>query len=229
GVSLAKARAQMDAIGARIAQDYPDSNKGWGVAVDRYSDVLVDSDLRRSLLVLLGAVGMGLLIGCANVANLTLSRGVAREREVAVRSALGAGRKRLIRQFLTANVLLSMGGPLLGLGVGYATLILLKSALPPYSMPREVNVTMDGRVLVFAFAISMLTGILFGMVPALGATRTNLGASLREGARGSIGSGHRRLRSSLVVVEIALAFVLVTGSGLLIRSFFQMQQADTGF
>lgn len=229
GVTLEKARAQMDAIGARIAQDYPDSNKGWGVVVERFSDVIVDSDLRRSLYVLLAAVGMVLLIGCANLANLTLSRGAAREREVAVRSALGAGRQRLVRQFLTENVLLSLAGGLLGLGVGYATLAALKAALPPYSLPREVNVTMDGRVLLFALAISALTGILFGLAPALGATRTNLVVSLKEGARGTIGGTRHRLRGALVVAEVALAFVLLTGAGLLIRSFFQMQQADTGF
>ena len=229
GVTLEKARAQMDAIGARIAQDYPDSNKGWGVVVERFADVIVDSDLRRSLYVLLAAVAMVLLIGCANLANLTLSRGAGREREVAVRSALGASRQRLIRQFLTENVLLSLGGGLLGLGVGYTTMAALKAALPPNSLPREVNVTMDGGVLLFALAISALTGILFGLAPALGATKTNLVVSLKEGARGTIGGTRRRLRGTLVVGEVALAFVLLTGAGLLIRSFFQMQQADTGF
>ncbi len=229
GVTLEKARAQMDAIGARIAQDYPDSNKGWGVVVDRFADIIVDSDLRLSLYVLLAAVGMVLLIGCSNIANLTLSRGAARAREVAVRSALGAGRPRLVRQFLTENVLLSLAGGLLGLGVGYATLAALKAALPPYSLPQEVNVAMDGRVLLFALAISALTGILFGLAPALGATKTDLVVSLKEGARGTIGSTRHKLRGALVVAEVALAFVLLTGAGLLIRSFFQMQQADTGF
>lgn len=229
GVTLEKARAQMDAIGARIAQEYPDSNKGWGVVVERYADVLVNADLRQSLYVLLGAVGMVLLIGCANVANLTLARAAAKEREVAVRSALGASRRRLVRQFLTENVLLSLVGGLLGLGVAYGTMAALKAALPPYALPAEVNVAMDVRVLVFALAISILTGILFGLAPALSVTRTNLVASLKEGARGVMGSSRRTLRAVLVVAEVALAFVLLTGAGLLIRSFFQMQQADTGF
>ncbi len=228
GVTLEKARAQMDAIGARIAQDYPDSNKGWGVVVERFSDVIVDEDLRLSLYVLLAAVAMVLLIGCVNLANLMLLRGAARAREVALRSALGAGRQRLIRQFLTESVLLSLAGGVLGVGVGYATMAALKAALPPYSLPAEVNVTMDGRVLLFALAVSVLTGVLFGLAPALGATKTDLVVSLKEGGGGTIGGAKHKLRGALVVAEVALAFVLLTGAGLLIRSFFQMQQADPG-
>ena len=229
GVTLEKARAQMDSIGARIARDYPDSNKGWGVVVERFSDVLVDSDLRRSLYVLLAAAGMVLLIGCANLANLTLARGAAREREVAMRSALGAARRRLVRQFLTENVLLALAGGLVGLGVGYATMAALKAAIPPFSLPREVNVTMDGRLLLFALALSVFTGILFGLAPAWGATRADLAISLREGGRGAIGRSRSKLRGILVVGEVSLAFVLLVSAGLLIRSFFQMQRADTGF
>jgi len=229
GVTLEKARAQMDSIGARIARDYPDSNKGWGVVVERFSEVLVDSDLRRSLYVLLAAAGMVLLIGCANLANLTLARGAAREREVAVRSALGAARRRLVRQFLTENVLLALAGGLVGLGVGYATMAALKAAIPPFSLPREVNVTMDGRLLLFALALSVFTGILFGLAPAWEATRADLAISLREGGRGAIGRSRSKLRGILVVGEVSLAFVLLVSAGLLIRSFFQMQRADTGF
>jgi putative ABC transport system permease protein len=229
GVTLEKARAQMDSIGARIARDYPDSNKGWGVVVERFSEVLVDSDLRRSLYVLLAAAGMVLLIGCANLANLTLARGAAREREVAMRSALGAARRRLVRQFLTENVLLALAGGLVGLGVGYATMAALKAAIPPFSLPREVNITMDGRLLLFALALSVFTGILFGLAPAWGATRADLALSLREGGRGAIGRSRRKLRGILVVGEVSLAFVLLVSAGLLIRSFFQMQTADTGF
>jgi putative ABC transport system permease protein len=228
GVSLEKARAQMDTIGARIAQDYPDSNKGWGVVVERFADVIVDEDLRLSLYVLLAAVGMVLLIGCVNLANLMLLRGAARAREVALRAALGASRTRLVRQFLTESVLLSLTGGVFGIGLGYATMAALKAALPPYSLPAEVNVTMDGRVLLFALAISVLTGILFGLAPALGATKTDLVTSLKEGGGGTIGGARHKLRGALVVAEVALAFVLLTGAGLLIRSFFQMQQADLG-
>ena len=229
GVTIEQARTQMDAIGARISQAYPDSNKGWGVAIDRYADIIVDTDLRRSLYVLLAAVGMLLLIGCTNLANLTLARGTAREREVAVRSALGAERGRLIRQFLTENVVLALAGGVLGLGVGYATMAALKAAVPPNSLAREVDVTMDSRVLLFALALSGLTGILFGLAPALGVTNINLVVSLKEGARGTIGGMRKRLRAALVVAEVALAIILLAGAGLLIRSFFRMQQADMGF
>jgi len=229
GITLEKARAQMDAIGARISQQYPDSNKGWGVVVVRLSDALVDSGTRQALYVLLGAVGMILLIGCANLANLTLARGAAREREVAVRAALGAGRHRLIRQFLTENVLLSITGGLAGLAVGYATMRAIQAAIPPFVLPREVNVTLDTRVLLFTFLLSVLTGLIFGLAPALGATRTELTAALKEGARGAIGGMHGRLRGALVVGEVALAFVLLTVAGLLIQSFFHMLRADLGF
>src|SRR5262245_44806264 len=137
GVSLDQARAEMDAIGARIARDYPGSNKGWGVQIDRFADIIVGRQLQRSLYVLLAAVGMLLLIGCANLANLTLARGTAREREVAVRAALGAGRSRLVRQFLTENVLLAMAGGALGIGVGYGAMRALKLLIPPFTLPRD--------------------------------------------------------------------------------------------
>jgi putative ABC transport system permease protein len=228
GVSLKQARAEMDTIGARIAQQYPDSNKGWGVVVERFADVVVDEDLRLSLYVLLAAVGMVLLIGCVNLANLMLLRGAARGREVALRAALGASRQRLVRQFLTESVLLSVAGGALGIGIGYATMAALKAAIPPYTLPPEVNVAMDGRVLLFALGISVLTGILFGLAPALGATKTDLVTSLKEGGGGTIGGARHRLRGGLVVGEVGLAFVLLTGAGLMIRSFFQMQQTDLG-
>jgi putative ABC transport system permease protein len=230
GVTLEAARAQMDTIGARIAHDYPDSNKGWGVNVERYSDILVGNQMRQSLYVLLAAVGMVLLIGCANLANLTLARGTAREREVAIRSSLGAGRWRLIRQFLTENVLLSLFGGLLGIAVGYATMAGLRMAVPPFTLPREANVTMDGRVLLFALILSVFTGVLFGLAPALRASRPDLAGSMKEGGRGaSAGGARQRFRGALVVTEMALAFVLLTAAGLLIRSFFAMQNVDPGF
>jgi putative ABC transport system permease protein len=230
GVTLEQARAQMDTIGARIARDYPDSNKGWGVNVERYADTIVGDQMRRSLYVLLAAVGMVLLIGCANLANLSLARGTAREREVAIRSSLGAGRWRLVGQFLSESLILSLCGGVLGVALGFATMAALKAALPPYSFPREANVSMDGRALVFALCISLFTAVLFGLAPALHATRLNLANSMKESGRGT-GSGRagQRARSTLVVAEMALAFVLLTGAGLLIRSFFAMQNVDTGF
>jgi putative ABC transport system permease protein len=231
GVTLGQARAQMDIIGARIARDYPDSNKGWGVVVERYADVLVGPQLRQSLLLLSAAVGMVLLIGCVNLANIALTGGLARAREVAVRAALGGGRATLVRQFLTESLLLSLAGGALGVAVGYATLAALKTALPPNAFPPEATVMLDGRVLLFTFGVSLASGLTFGLVPALGATRPRLATAMKEGAGYAASSGrrHRRLGRGLIVAEVALAFVLLTGAGLLIRSFFDLQRIDTGF
>jgi len=229
GVTLKQATAQMDVIGARIAHDYPDSNKGWGVNIEPFADTVVGTQLRQSLYVLLSAVGMVLLIGCANLANLTLARGTAREREVAIRSSVGAGRWRLVRQFLTENVLLSIGGGVLGLGLGFALKAGLELLVPPFSLPREADVSIDAPVLGFTLALALLTGIIFGLAPALQATRPNLAGCMKEGGRGASSGGRHKVRGALVVTEVALAFVLLTGAGLLIRSFFQMQQVDTGF
>ncbi len=229
GVSLKQATAQMDAIGARIAKDYPDSNKGWGVTIDRFADTVVGSQLRQSLYVLLAAVGMVLLIGCANLANLTLARGTAREREVAIRASIGAGRWRLVRQFLTENVLLSICGGVLGLGLGLLLKAGLERAMPPFSLPREADVAIDARVLLFTLLVAVFTGIIFGLAPAIQATRPNLAGCMKEGGRGASSGSRHQARAALVVTEVALAFVLLTGAGLLIRSFFVMQHVDTGF
>jgi putative ABC transport system permease protein len=229
GVSLEQAQKAMDVIGSRIAADFPDSNKGWGVGLDLYSKILVNDDLKTSVLTLMYAVGGMLLIGCANIANLSLARGVTREREVSVRASLGAGRGRLVRQFLTENVVLSLVGGLLGVGVGYGTMIWLKSLVPPNTLPREVNVTLDTRVLLFAFAVSLFVGLLFGLVPALQATKPDLASAMKEGGRGSTaGSGRKILRDTLVVIEVAVAFILLAASGLLVRSFFRLMNVDTG-
>jgi putative ABC transport system permease protein len=229
GVSLKQATTQMDGIGARIAQQFPDSNKGWGVNIELFADTVVGSQLRQSLYVLLAAVGMVLLIGCANLANLTLARGAGREREVAIRASIGAGRWRLVRQFLTENVLLSVIGGVLGMVVGLALKKGLELAIPPFSLPREADISIDARVLFFTLALAVLTGIVFGLAPALQATRPDLAGCMKEGGRGGSSGGRHKVRSALVMTEVALAFVLLTGSGLLIRSFFRMQQVDTGF
>ena len=229
-VTIDRARKDMDAIGARIASDFPDSNKGWGVSIVRFMDVVIGQQLKRSLYVLLAAVGMILLIGCANVANLVLARGTAREREVAIRAALGAGRARLVRQFLTENVLLATIGGVLGIGFGYGLMLWLKFMLPPFFLPSAVSVDMDVRVLGFTFALALITGVVFGLAPALHATKPDLAGAMKEGGRGSAGdSGRRRLRGALVVIEVALAFILLSGGGLLVRSFFQMMRVELGF
>ena len=230
GVSLQQARAEMEAIGARISQAYPDSNKGWSVYVQRMAADLVPPQMRTAIYVILAAVGMVLLIGCANLANLALARGLSRDREVAVRASLGAGRWRLIRQFLTENVILAIAGGALGIALGYAGMRWLKLLVPPFTLPAESDVQLNAHVLLFSLVISLLTGILFGMAPALQASSPDLAGSMKESGRSTTSSrSSRRLRDALVVAEVALAFVLLAGSGLLLRSFSTLLHVDAGF
>jgi putative ABC transport system permease protein len=229
-VTLEQARAQMDGIAARIAREYPDSNEGVTARVDRFADILVPSGPRQALYILMAAAAMVLLTGCVNLANLALARGAAREREVAVRAALGAGQWALMRQFLVESVLLSLAGGTAGVAIGYATMRWLTAQIPANSYPAEVAVQLDGRVLLFALAISVVTGLLFGLAPAMQAAKLDLAGSMKDGGRGaSSGGTRRRVRDALVVAEVALAFVLLVGSGLLIRSFFELLNVDPGF
>ncbi len=230
GVTLQQARTQMDAIGARIAHDYPDSNKGWGVGLDPLAETVVGDELRRSLYVLLAAVGMILLIACANLANLSLMRVVAREREIAIRLALGAGRGTLARLFLTESLLVSCAGGVLGVVLGQLLVLALKATMPSYVLPAEASIGLDARVLAFAFALSVLTGAIIGLFPALQAARPSLVDALKQGGSGSgTGAAHHRVRNALVVAEVALAFMLLTGAGLLIRSLDKLGRVDPGF
>ena len=229
-VTLEQARAEMDVIGQRIADAYPDSNQGWGVAVDRLADVLIGPDLQTAVTVLFAATAFVLLIGCTNLANLTLARNVSRERETAVRAALGAGRWRLIRQFLIENVVISLCGGIVGIGVGYVMMKWIRSLIPPYSLPPAVDIRMDTSVLLFALIVAVVTGLLFGVAPAARATHPSLVGALKEGGHGTTqGSPGRRMRGALVVAEIALAFTLLVGSGLMVRSFFKLLEIDPGF
>jgi putative ABC transport system permease protein len=234
GVTLKQARAQMDAIGARIAAAYPESNKGWGVTVEPYIDQVVKPQLRRSLWVLLAAVGAVLLIGCANLANLTLARGTDREHEIAIRSALGAHRLRLIRQLLTESILFGILGGVAGLALGDALMRGIKLWMPPnlfyvpLHLPPQANVHMDYSILLFTLVIGVLTGILFGLAPALNGTRPDLAGSLKEGGRTTTGLTRHRLRTALVIAEVTLSFVLLAGAGLLIRSFNRLASVNPG-
>ena len=225
-VSSTQAQAEMDGIASRLAQEYPKWMTGWGVRVVSLHDEIV-REFRPALLVLLGTVGLVLLIACANVANLLLSKATAREKEIAVRLSLGAGRARLIRQLLTENLLLFLLGGAVGVAAAYWSVGSLIS-LTPFRIPRAHEIVFDSRIFIFALVVSFLTGIAFGLVPALRAVRTGLGQSLKEsGARSGF---HRdKVRGALVVAEIALSLILLIGAGLLIRSFSRLLQVDPGF
>jgi putative ABC transport system permease protein len=228
GVSLAEARAEMDTIGARLEQQYPATNAGWRVELIPLYEQLVGK-ARPALLVLLGAVGCILLIACANVANLLLGRAVGREMELAVRTALGASRLRLIRQLLTESVLLSLCGGLLGLLLAVWGVPVL-TRLGAGSIPRAGEIGISYRVLGFTVLVSLFTGVVFGIVPALQSSSGRLTSSLKEGRRGSTsGLMHKRVLGLLVVSEVALALVLLVGAGLMIRSFESVRRVSPGY
>ena len=224
---MPQAQQEVGGIHARLAQEYVNDNEGVGGSVQSLHESTV-GDSRRALLVLLGAVGLVLLIACVNVANLLLARAVARENELAVRTALGAGRWRLVRQLLTESVTLSLLGG--GAGVVLAAVSLdALLALQPEGVPRLAEVGVDRTVIAFSILVSVLTGLLFGVVPALQVVRRPTAQSLREGARTVLSGRGQRLRSGLVVGQMALAMMLLAGAGLLLRSFAQLRQVDPGF
>ena len=230
GVTLEEARAEMNVIGQRIANAHPDSNKGWGVAVDRLADVLVGPGLHTAVTVLFAATLFVLLIGCANLANLALARSVSRKPEIAVRAALGASRWRLAQQLLIEHVVIAVCGGIVGIGVGYAMLQWIRSLIPPTVLPPAVDIGMDMSVLVFTLTAAVVIGLLFGVGPAAQTTKSSLVSALTERGHGTTVRGlGRRVRSVLVVAEVALAFVLLVASGLLMRSFVNLLDIDPGF
>jgi len=234
-VEIARTKSEMDAIGAMLEAANPALNTGFRPSVFPFRDELVSlhdermGSTRRALLILLGAVGFLLLMACVNVANLLLARGASRKKEIAIRTALGATRGRVVTQLLSESLLLALAGGAVGMALAFGAIAIVRW-LGPANMPRLAEVKVDGRLLLFALGVSMATGVAFGVAPALQATGANLNASLTEGGRGGTTSRMGRiLRNLLVVVEVALAVVLLIGAGLLFRSFTRLRSTSPGF
>src|SRR6185436_10904536 len=223
GSSIQSAQAEIDNIMARLEQQYPETNTGWGAtAFPLVADTVRQYD--TALWVMMGAVGFVLLIACANVANLMLARASGRQKEIAVRTALGASRWRIIRQLLTESIIVALIGGALGVLIGFWGIDALRAVNPGDAakfIPGWYQLGINAQVLLFTLGLSVVSGIVFGLAPALQASRTNLNNSLKEGTRGTSSASHR-LRSSLVVFEVALSLMLLVGAGLLTRSFLSL-------
>ncbi|MCA1627989.1 MAG: ABC transporter permease [Acidobacteria bacterium] len=226
GVTLEQAQADMNAVARRIEEQHPVTNEGMGVNLIPLRDGLV-GDYRKALLLLLGVVGLVLAVACANVANLLLARASVRQRELAVRAALGASRWRVFRQLLTESLLLGVTGGVLGLLLALWGLDLLLAAIP-VDLPFWMKFNLDWRVLGFAAGMSLLTSLIFGVAPALQAARIDLNETLKEGGRGGAGASRHRLRRALVIAEVALSLILLISAGLMTRSFLRLQQVNPG-
>ncbi len=227
GTTLQQAQSEMDVIATQMATQYPDTNKGWGIRVFGLTDYAV-RDVKNTLWILLGAVGCVLFIACANVANLLLARANSRMREISIRTALGAGRGRIVRQLLTESVVLALLGGALGVLIAKWGLDALLT-FAPENLPRAKEIGIDGGAMGFTLALSLVTGLVFGVAPAWLATGHNLNETLKEGTRGSTESGRRWFRQGLVVTEVALSLLLLTGAGLLVRSFLKLSAVNPGF
>ena len=228
GVTIDEANAEMSAISGRLAAAYPESNANWATSVKPFREARI-AEFRVVLYLMLGAVGFVLLIACANVANLLLARGAERAKEIAIRTALGASRWRVVRQLLVESVMIGMMGGALGVLLALWGTDLVTSAIP-IEIPYWMKYTIDSRVLLFTLLVSLVTGILFGLAPALAASKTDVNETLKEGGRGTSGSLRRnKARNLLVISEIALSLVLLIGAALLMKSFVQATKADPGF
>ena len=227
-VTVKQAQADMNAVTAHIAQQYPKSNKGWGSFVEPLKNDFLPSERILTLWLLLGAVGFVLLIACVNVANLLLAKSMTRQKELAVRSSLGATPKTIFAQLLTESLLLAMAGGILGVGVGYAMLHGLIAVMPDGTLPSEADLSLNLPILLFTLAATTLAGLLFGCVPAWYASRVDPAETLKEGGRSGTSVGRHRLRRILVVGEFTLALALLAGAGLAIHSFLNLQRVDLG-
>ncbi len=229
GASQQQATSELEALASRLAQQYPESNKGWTVRTLSFYDWLVPESTRQSLLVLFGAVGVVLLIACGNVVNLLLARGTVRQRELSIRAAMGASRARVARQMIFESALVALIAAAIGLGLAFGAMQLL-TALGPSSVPRLDEFTIDLRVAGFAIVLALSTMVTFGLLPAIHAARHDPQDALRADSRGSTpGTGRRRIRAALTIAEVGLSVALLIGAGLLIRSFARLQQVEPGF
>jgi putative ABC transport system permease protein len=227
GVAIGRAQVEMHAISAQLEAEYPLFNRDIRASVRPVHEVLVQN-VRPALLMLLGAVALVLLIACANIANLLLTRAVARQKEIAVRSALGGTRARIVRQLVIESVVLACVGGAAGVLVAAWSVSVLEMMV--MALPRAGTIAMDGAVLVFALAVSLASGLVFGLAPAIQGTRLDIREALNEESRGSSGSArHQRMRNAFVVTQIALALILLVGAGLMVRSFAALQRVDPGF
>jgi putative ABC transport system permease protein len=228
GVTLEQARQEADAIAANFAAAYPDTNTNVGAYIRTLRDWAIPSDVPLIILTMMGSVTMVLLIACFNVANLMLARASARSREMAIRTALGAARMQIVRQLLTESVIVGIVSVPLGLLCAKGGLILMDLSIPTDQIPYYIHWSLDARTLVYSIGIAVLTGLLFGLAPALQASRADLQDALKEGGRGTTGS-RAWLRNALVVAEVALSLLLLVGASLFVRSFFNLKQAALGF
>ena len=220
GINITQAQTEANAIAERVAQAYPKTSHGWSVTVEPLKSASVSDDRKSTLRVLLGAVALVLLIACVNVANLLLANGTTRRKEIAVRGALGGSRAAIFAQFLTESLLLAFAGALLGVATAYAMLKGLISVMPAHTLPPQTDLRLNLPVLIFTLAIATTAGILSGCAPAWFASRIDPGEAMKEGGRSGTGADRHRLRRLLVLSEFALALTLLTGAGLVIRSFW---------
>jgi putative ABC transport system permease protein len=228
GVTIEQARAGMNGVAQGMARLFPETNKDWGVTIETLRESVVGTELRSTTLVLGGVVAFVLLMACANVANLMLARGASRTREMAVRVALGAGRLDLARQLLAESLTLAASGGVSGLALAWALIRMAERVVPAGTMPVGVTISMDARVAVFTAAITLLTGVLFGLAPVWQVSRSGVVDGLRSGGRGASG-GHSRLLGGLAMVEIAIAVLVVTGAGLFVRTLYRLTEVDPGY
>ena len=228
GVTLAQATADMKNVTERVAKAFPASNTGWSASVEPLKNNFLNDNTKTALWLLLGAVGFVLLIACANVANLLLARGTARQRELAVRASVGASPGTIARQLIVESLVLAMAGGTLGVALAYALVRLIMGTMPEYTLPSEADVRLSLPVLLFTLAACAISGVLFGSVPAWQAARQNTSETLKEGGR-VMGGARHRLRLALVVVEFGLALTLLSGGGLAIHSLLNVAAADLGF